>query len=312
VLDAAVAPARGASGLPVGLYAPYQSADNNFTSQITNIGVKFTQQLAKRLLIEGLDWQPSGLMTRKFGEPDVWNANAGWIKPVALVQACLKQTGVTWRGHCKVQSLTRHGDDWQLLGADEQLLATADMVVVAAANQSADLLSTIATAPQLKLQAIRGQVTFGKLQDVHPTSRASFPINGDGSYIETNDGWLVAASYDRVNLSLEARIADQVENFERLDNLVPAIAAQLKPAFTCGDVQNWVGIRCASSDRLPIVGQVEQGLWVCTAMASRGLTFAPLCAELLAAQMSGEANSNIPLTPRLQQALNVQRYRKKS
>jgi tRNA 5-methylaminomethyl-2-thiouridine biosynthesis bifunctional protein len=94
--------------------------------------------------------------------------------------------------------------------------------------------------------------------------------------------------------------------------LVPAIAAQLKPAFTCGDVQNWVGIRCASSDRLPIVGQVEQGLWVCTAMASRGLTFAPLCAELLAAQMSGEANSNIPLTPRLQQALNVQRYRKKS
>jgi tRNA 5-methylaminomethyl-2-thiouridine biosynthesis bifunctional protein len=311
VLDAAAEPAGGASGLPMGLYAPYQSADNNFTSQITDIGVEFTQQLAKRLLIEGLDWQPSGLMTRKFGEPDEWHANAGWIKPAALVQACLNQVGVTWQSNCDVQSLSRQGDFWQVLGDKRQVLAKADRVVVAAANQSADLLNTIATAPQLKLQAIRGQVTFGNLPDVHPESRASFPINGDGSYIETNNAWLVAASYDRVNLSLEARIADQVENFERLESLVPAIATQLKPMFVRGEVKNWVGIRCASSDRLPIVGEVTQGLWVLTALASRGLTFAPLCAELLATQMSGETNIKIPLSPRLQQALNVQRYMKK-
>jgi tRNA 5-methylaminomethyl-2-thiouridine biosynthesis bifunctional protein len=293
--------------LPVGLYAPYLSADNNFTSQITEIGVEYTHQLAKRLLIEGVDWQPSGLMTRKYGEAELWHAQAGWIKPAALVHACLNQVGVTWRGQCEVQSLTRHGDFWQALGADHQLLAEADMVVVAAANQSAELLSTVAKAPQLKLQAIRGQVTLGHLLDVHATSRTSFPINGNGSYIETNDAWLVAASYDRVNMSLEANITDQVENFERLESLVPDIAAQLKPAFICGEVSNWVGIRCASSDRLPIVGEVTQGLWVLTALASRGLTFAPLCAELLATQMMDE---KAPLNPRLIKALSVQRYMK--
>ena len=46
VVDAAAEPASGASGLPVGLYAPYISADNNFTSQISAVGVQFTQKLA--------------------------------------------------------------------------------------------------------------------------------------------------------------------------------------------------------------------------------------------------------------------------
>jgi tRNA 5-methylaminomethyl-2-thiouridine biosynthesis bifunctional protein len=314
VLEAATLPASGASGLPVGLYAPYVSADNNFTSQITDIGVEFTQQLAKRLLIEGIDWQPSGLMTRKYGEAERWFANAGWIKPAALVHACLRQTGVTWRGNCDVQSLIQQGESWQLIGADQQVLAEAGIVVLAASNRTANLLDTVSSVettqrlPTLNLQAIRGQVTFGNLQDTLPTCRSIFPINGNGSYIETNDAWLVAASYDRVNMSLEANIADQVENFERLHSLVPEIAAQLKPVFTRGDVGNWVGIRCASSDRLPIVGEVAPGLWALTALASRGLTFAPLCAELLASQMNRE---EAPLNPRLVKAVSVQRYIKK-
>lgn len=307
VLEATPAPASGASGLPVGLYAPYVSADNNFTSQITDIGVEFTLGLAKRLLIEGLDWQASGLMTRKYGEREQWFSNAGWIKPASLVHACLNQVGVTWRGNCYVQSLSRHGDLWQVIGADKHVLAEVDMVVIATSNFSADLLNTVASAPKLDLQAIRGQVTFGNLQDVKNTSRSGFPVNGNGSYIETNDAWLVAASYDRVNLSLEANITDQVENFERLDSLVPEIAHQLKLTFVRGDVKNWVGVRCASHDRLPIVGEITNGLWVMTALASRGLTFAPLCAELLAAQLHDEA---LPLKPRLVNALSVQRYNK--
>ena len=103
-------------------------------------------------------------------------------------------------------------------------------------------------------------------------------------------------------------IRDQVDNFERLENLVPDIAERLKAEFERGLVKNWVGIRCATTDRLPVVGEVLPGLWVCTAMASRGLTFAPLCAELLAAQCEGE---DLPLNPRLVKALSVQRYRKK-
>ena len=308
MLDSAPLPASGASGLPVGLYAPYVSADNNFTSQITDIGVEFTRKLAKRLLIEGMDWQSSGLMTRKYGELEKWHANAGWIKPAALVKACLSQTNISWRGNCQVKRLVQDGDLWTLLGNDDQVITQADMVVIAASSQSTELLNTIPAAPKLNFQAVRGQVTHGNLDNRAPTKTPTYPINGGGSYIETDTEWLIGATYDRDNLSLDASIRDQVENFERLESLVPENAARLKPSFELGLVKNWVGIRCATTDRLPVVGEIAQGLWVCTAMASRGLTFAPLCAELLARQCEGE---ELPLNPRLVKALSVQRYMKK-
>jgi tRNA 5-methylaminomethyl-2-thiouridine biosynthesis bifunctional protein len=311
VVDAAAKPASGASGLPVGLFAPYVSADNNFTSQICAVGVQFTQRLASRLLVEGLDWQPSGVMSRKYGEAERWHADAGWIKPAALVKACLAQANVTWRGHCDVKRLSRDGDSWMLIDKDEHILARADMVVIATANQSTELLNTMSAAPKLIFQAVRGQVTYGNLSAPATAETSTYPINGSGSYIATDAEWLVGATYDRNNLSLDASIRDQVDNFERLENLAPEIAAQLKPAFERGLVNNWVGIRCATTDRLPIVGEVLQGLWLCTAMASRGLTFAPLCAELLAAQCENDKSEELPLTPRLVKALSIQRYMKK-
>jgi tRNA 5-methylaminomethyl-2-thiouridine biosynthesis bifunctional protein len=307
-VDRAAEPANGASGLTVGLYAPYISADYNFTSQISAVGVQFTQKLACKLLVEGVDWQPSGVMTRKYGEPEQWHANAGWIKPAALVKACLSQTNISWRGSCQVKRLVQEGDLWTLLGSDDQVIAQADMVVIAASNQSAELLNTIPAMPKLNFQAVRGQVTYGNLNAHEASKKLPCPINGNGSYVETDTEWLVGATYKRDSLSLEASIRDQVENFERLENLVPDIAEQLKPAFERGLVKNWVGIRCATTDRLPVVGEIAQGLWVCTAMASRGLTFAPLCAELLARQCEGE---DLPLNPRLVKALSMQRYMKK-
>ncbi|MDB5879825.1 MAG: tRNA 5-methylaminomethyl-2-thiouridine biosynthesis protein MnmC, partial [Variovorax sp.] len=45
---------------------------------------------------------------------------------------------------------------------------------------------------------------------------------------------------------------------------------------------------------------VPQGPWMCTAMGSRGLSFAALCAELLAARWHGEP---LPLPTALADAL---------
>ncbi len=267
--------------------------------------MQFTQKLASQLLAEGVDWQPSGVMTRKYGEAEQWHGDAGWIKPAALVKACLSRSNIAWRGNSEIRRLVRESAVWTLFGSDDQVIAQSDMVVVAASNQSAALLRGVPNAPKLNLQAVRGQVTYGDLLEVQTLAH---PINGGGSYIETDTAWLIGASYDRDNLSLRPNIRDQVENFERLENLVPDIAARLKTEFERGLVKNWVGIRCATTDRLPVVGEITQGLWVCTAMASRGLTFAPLCAELLAAQCEGE---ELPLNSRLVKALSVQRYMRK-
>jgi tRNA 5-methylaminomethyl-2-thiouridine biosynthesis bifunctional protein len=63
-------------------------------------------------------------------------------------------------------------------------------------------------------------------------------------------------------------------------------------------------VRCATVDRRPLLAEMAGGLWVCTAMGSRGLTFAPLCAELLAARLHGEP---LPLESKLAQALDARK-----
>lgn len=277
-----------------------------------------TQQLARSLLVEGVDWQPSGVLERKtgrFNEPiERRHPDAGWLKPAALVRACLAQPGVTWRGNCDVKRLVREENDncgvWAALDADNHAFAQADLLVIAAAQGSADLLDTVPEAPKLSLQPVRGQVTYGDLSDTAPIQQTKHPINGNGSVITTDTQWMVGAGYERDNTNMAPTVTDQVANFERLQTLHPEMANHLHPRFQRGEVSNWVGVRCTYRDRLPIVGPVSPqtwpGLWLCTAMASRGLTLAPLCAELLAAQLHGEP---LPLNARQTRALGLERLR---
>ena len=54
----------------------------------------------------------------------------------------------------------------------------------------------------------------------------------------------------------------------------------------------WVGVRCASVNRLPKVGPLDAqrlaGLHILSALGSRGLTTALLCAQWLADQLEGK------------------------
>jgi tRNA 5-methylaminomethyl-2-thiouridine biosynthesis bifunctional protein len=75
VLDAADAPAAGASSLPVGLLAPHHSSDDNLLSRLSRSGVRATLQQARALLCEGKDWQPTGVLEhRPKGSPDLVRA----------------------------------------------------------------------------------------------------------------------------------------------------------------------------------------------------------------------------------------------
>ena len=73
----------------------------------------------------------------------------------------------------------------------------------------------------------------------------------------------------------------------------------------------WAGVRCVSPDHLPLVGALDEtalpGVHVCTALGSRGLTFAVLCAELLAAWLHHEP---LPVEKRLAHALRASRFQK--
>jgi tRNA 5-methylaminomethyl-2-thiouridine biosynthesis bifunctional protein len=235
--------------------------------------------------------------------PALWHEQAAWIKPAALVRAWLSQPGIRWQGNVRVAKAAPCSAGWELRDDHDVPLATAELVVIAAANDSTTLLPR-----PLVLQPVRGQVSYG----AQPTGAAFplFPVNGSGHFLPGipfagGTVWVCGATYDRDDAQSSARAADHAANLSRLEVLLPSVAARLAPAFQAGEVSAWVGQRCASADRRPLVGEIAPGLWVSTAMGSRGLTFAGLCAELIAARLHGEP---LPLPGKLARALDVQRH----
>ncbi|WP_431131152.1 FAD-dependent 5-carboxymethylaminomethyl-2-thiouridine(34) oxidoreductase MnmC [Variovorax paradoxus] len=336
VLDAADRPAAGASGLPVGVMAPHVSPDDALLSRLTRAGIRGTWLELERLLEEGRDWRAGGVLERRpegdarvpagwsdsgpneswpastaqlaetglpADAPALWHARAGWVRPSRLIQAWLREPGIEFRGNAAVAGLSHGAAGWQLVDDAGGLLAEADRIVVAAGYQSGRF------APQLPLQPVRGQVAWGRVTD--ELALPATPLNGDGhliAHVPEGEGallWLAGATFDRDSTELAPNDADAEANHERLKRLHPAAAAGLAASFDRGEANAWVGVRCASGDRRPLVGPLdEDGLWACTALGSRGLSFAALCAELLAAQWHGEP---LPLPANLAKALGTQR-----
>lgn len=334
VLDAAPDPASGASALPAGLMAPHLSGDDNLLSQLSRHGVQVTWRHAQVLLREGTDWGATGALehrvrTRRGPHPDpgarwrceaspsqraqaclpqdapvVWHPQAAWIRPAALVRAWLAHPAITWRGGVRVTRIERAPSGWGLFDEQGRQAAQAPLVVVAAALGSGPL-----AGHRLALQPVRGQVSWG-LQS--PTQALPpFPVNGNGhllTHIPTTEGlaWITGSSYGHGDAATDQRPQDHADNLARLRTLVPEIAQRLASEFAANRVRAWTGVRCASTDRRPLVGELEPGLWVSTAMGSRGLTFAALCADLLVARLHGEP---LPLPQPLAAALDLARQR---
>jgi tRNA 5-methylaminomethyl-2-thiouridine biosynthesis bifunctional protein len=347
VLDVASTPAQGASALPAGLLSPHVSPDDGTLSRLSRNGGRITLQAAQAWLKEGQDWQQTGVLEHRVdsspglirsamatpasraahaewsmpatpaqlaaaglppGSTAIWHTRAAWIKPAALVLALLNHPHITWQGNSAVARLYHHSGLWQVQDTEGAVLATAPLVVVAAAYTSAGLLATAgSTAPPL--QALRGQVSLGINADEHETvtPMPTHPVNGYGSFIPRFPHgdtvlWAAGATFERDVADTQSTPEDiarrDAENHQRLQVLLPNMTHP--PQAT----QAFVGIRCASPDRLPLVGPVSTGLWVSTAMGSRGLSLALLCGELLAARLHGEP---LPLEARLAKRLDVQR-----
>ena len=242
----------------------------------------------------------------------IWHKQAGWIKPGKLVGAWLKTPGITWQGQANAVQIAplQSGQNagWQVLGPAGEVLAEANLVVLAASYAS-QALAASAGASLITLQAVRGQVTLGTPSPSRPLP--PFAVNGHGGLIPaipTVDGtlWLMGAGYERDALTPVVNAADHLENLARLQRLLPTAASALGEQFNGPNARGWAGIRCATPTRLPLVANLSNrhgrpGLWVCTGMGSRGLSFAALCGELLAAWLHNEP---LPIDRQLASLIN--------
>ncbi len=251
-----------------------------------------------------------------------WHATAGWIKPARLVQALLAQPGIRFQGHSAVQHVICTNGHWQLFGSHGELLAQAPQLLIANAGDAPRLVGLAAqAAPGIHalapLTALHGQVSWA----AHTRSDADllppFPVNGAGSVIAhvPQDGgaaWFAGATYEAGDdrATRAHQVQAHAHNRSQMTRLIPASEPAFTQALRAERLQSWEGTRWATADRLPLVGALhdgeQPGLWLSTAMGSRGLTFAVLCAEVLAAQLCGEPS---PLPKRLLRLIAADRAR---
>jgi len=190
----------------------------------------------------------------------------------------------------KITKLEETNGKWHLLGSSNEEILSADKVVVANAMDSKALLSTIGI--RLPLKPVRGQLSIFSIKKDDPWAEKlpRVGISGDGYCLpaqQLDDGsyrWSVGSSFDEGEDDLEPRAGSDAFNREQAQGLVDFFEGDTKSLEKAGD---FVGVRCVAGDRLPIIGSLTQrpGIFLATALGSRGVLWSALAAKLIAAQV---------------------------
>ena len=229
-------------------------------------------------------------------------AQGGWANPAGVCQAMLDACGnkLQRRHGISATRLERKDELWCVFDEEGMLLAAAPHVVLANGTDG----NRFAQTSELPLSRVRGQVTH---VDAARMPRLTMAVCGDGYVTPAWRGLCsVGATYDADD-EPGLRAASQRENLARLTTLLPALPPDFTARIETLPLQGRTGFRSVAPDRLPLVGSLPDqvalsssraerlrdvprhaGLHALLGLASRGLTWAPLAAELLAAQMSGE------------------------
>jgi tRNA 5-methylaminomethyl-2-thiouridine biosynthesis bifunctional protein len=240
------------------------------------------------------------------------------MKPAALVASLLNHPLIEWQGQTTVTHMQSHGQTWWV--HDQQGRAhEGQQVVVALGPASAGLLQALLPQAHWPLEPLRGQVTGGVMPAPGYKQMPSHPVNGLGSFLPgvpmpEGPTWWYGSTYDHSRSEPVCLGQDQDTNLRQLAGLLPLLADtrhtdEANPTNLGTGLRNWAGVRCTTHDRLPVVGPLAEapGVHVLTALGSRGITLALLCAEVLASHLCGEP---LPIDPAVAHLLRPHRFKK--
>jgi tRNA 5-methylaminomethyl-2-thiouridine biosynthesis bifunctional protein len=223
----------------------------------------------------------------------------GWVRPASLTQHLLHMAGsrVELLVHKSVDRLQRDGNRWLLLDAGGQAIATSEVVVLANAGDALRLLDS----PGWPITPVRGQLSMMPAPSIGALPR--MPVAGAGYLLPVVDGQAIFGSTSVTgDTDSTLRPDEHALNLAQLEQLIGS-KLDIDPAA----LQGRAGVRWVARDRLPLVGAVPDtaqragsrpqdqprlvprlpGLYVHIALASRGITWAALGGDVLAAIISG-------------------------
>ncbi|WP_410211963.1 FAD-dependent 5-carboxymethylaminomethyl-2-thiouridine(34) oxidoreductase MnmC [Aquirhabdus sp.] len=219
------------------------------------------------------------------------------INPKAIRDHVLSSAQVTLLKQHVAELHKSPDNHWLLLDNAGVCIATRTHVIVANAKDSERLCPTLPP-----LTVIRGQMSW-----IESNSFPDFALGYGGYAVNDREKLILGSSFIRDDMDLTLRDGEHQSNLELFKHAFPKLAATLPHASSW---QGRASLRALPRDSMPIVGEVSQmqGVYALTGLGSKGFSFAPLCAELLAAQILEETP---PLPNPLILALSAHRFIKK-
>ncbi len=221
----------------------------------------------------------------------VWMSRGACLNLLeASKQLLHEREGLTCLWNRRVVKIDERNGARFLLDNADQVIASTDKLVIAAAMDSKALINSLGV--RLPLKPVRGQLSIFSINsdDAWVEKLPKVGISGDGYCLpaeQLTDGsyrWIVGSSFDEGEDDLLPRASSDDFNGEQAKRLVDYPAGDINSLKKSGE---FVGIRCVAGDRLPIIGALTQrpGIFLATALGSRGILWSALAAKLITAQL---------------------------
>ena len=299
---------------------------------------KQQQSLENSGLWQSLYQKVDGLQASKLAQIELpfgghFIEQGGWISPQSLINAYIKAANSLANVNCvfdyQITSLTQQSDSTWVMNQNSAKQKTYQTVVICAGFDSSEVIINDSSSHGnssngIDLSPIRGQVSH--LPRNEHTDKLATVLCNQGYTTPSFQGiHCTGASFIKGDTSTNLRDKEHLRNLERFAS---GFGGQPWLSDLSPPTDGQVATRCVSIDHLPIVGampetrqyqHIYQDLWkgfkveryerpkdydnlfILTALGARGLCSAPLCANILAAQMT---NSPYPVSERVLNALN--------
>ncbi len=250
----------------------------------------------------------------------------GWLPPVAVCERLLKHPNISLKkAVIKKIEYRKKLNTWDLFDSTGNKFAETPILVLANSYECLNFSQT----QFLPVQKVRGQIT--EIPATIASSRLRVVICGQGYLTPGTDGsHSCGATYSK-SQDQEVCISDHKKNLEKLSSNDPLLK-KLVNRFSPANLDGRADFRCVTPDYLPVVGAVPNlsvmieafsqlrkdaksqittygtylpNLYIHCGLGSRGLSYAPLGAKILAAEI---ARKPFPLENDLRIAMHPARF----
>ncbi|RZP23410.1 MAG: FAD-dependent oxidoreductase [Burkholderiaceae bacterium] len=239
----------------------------------------------------------------------IWDPNGFWLNPKKFLILCLKDVARVFNKGAEILMGTEvrkikvldKGVLLTLRTNDSESEVVFDKVIMATGSKTEELLNKNSlylgdkdgSETKLNLYTNSGQLSRFAIPKEYYRFFPNF-IFCKGGYVTPliRKAVYSGSSYDKIK-NEDSLLIDKNNkyNFARMCNIYNKFSTNINVSYYRSE-------RCTSSDKLPVVGKIgsrsDSDLYIFSALASRGFSYGPLLAEILATEIISEiCNSSV-------------------